>query len=214
MRVLVTSSRNTFALDLVRKLGDAGNYVVAADTYAGAMGSHSKYVAAHAVTASPRFETDQFIADICKIVQDHDLDTIIPTFEEAFYLAARVADLPEGVQLLTGSFDKLARLHDKGSFQRLAQQAGVPIPETVVVSSDDELHAAIDRFPQYFARAVFSRGGVGLLTNTGPLAGRMSVDDCHPTPDQPWLVQPFTDGPMVCSYSMIVDGKVTGQCTY
>ncbi len=214
MRALVTSSRNTFALDLVRKLGSTGHYVVAADTYAGAVGNHSKYLATHAVTASPRFDTDKFIEDVCAIVDEHDLDTIIPTFEEAFYLAARAADLPEKVQLLTGSFDKLARLHDKGSFQRLVEQAGVPIPQTVVVSNEEELRAAIDRFPQYFARAVFSRGGVGLLTNTGPLAGRMAVEDCHPTPDQPWLVQPFVDGPMVCSYSVIVDGKVTAQCTY
>ncbi len=214
MRALITSSRNTFALDLVRKLGSSGHYVVAADTYHGAIGSHSKYVAGHEIFASPRFETDRFIEDICAIVKKHDIDTIIPTFEEAFYLAARVADLPDGVQLFTGKFDKLARLHDKGSFQRLVEQAGVPIPETVVVVNKEELHAAIDRFPQFFARAVFSRGGVGLLTNTGPLAGKMSVDDCHPTEEQPWLVQPFTDGPMICTYSIIVNGKVTAQCTY
>lgn len=214
MRALVTSSRNPFALDLIRKLGKSGNYVVAADTYSGAIGSHSKYIAARAVTASPRFETDKFISDICSIVEKHGIDTIIPTFEEAFYLAARVDDLPDGVKLFTGSFATLARLHDKGSFQRLVEQAGVPIPETVVVSNVGELNAAIARFPQFFARAVFSRGGVGLLTNTGPLAGKMSVEDCHPTPEQPWLVQPFTDGPMLCSYSLIIDGRVTAQCTY
>ncbi len=214
MRALVTSSRNTFALDIIRKLGGGGHYAVAADTYAGAIGSHSKYLSAHVVTASPRFETDRFIADVCRIVTEHEIDTIIPTFEEVFYLAARIDDLPEGVRLFAGGFDKLAQLHDKGSFQRLVERAGVPIPETVVVSDEDELHAAIARFPQFFARAVFSRGGVGLLTNTGPLAGKMDVADCHPTADQPWLVQPFTDGPMICTYSIIVDGRVTAQCTY
>ncbi|MBC9953812.1 carbamoyl-phosphate synthase large subunit [Leucobacter sp. cx-42] len=214
MRALVTSSRNTFALDIIRKLGSSGHYVVAADTYHGAIGSHSKYLAGHVLLASPRFETDQFIADVCEAVRAHDLDIIIPTFEEAFYLAARAADLPEGVTLFTGSFDKLARLHDKGSFQRLAEQAGVPIPETVVVSNEEELYEAIARFPRYFARAVFSRGGVGLLTNTGPLAEKMAVEDCHPTEEQPWLVQPFVDGPMLCTYSVIVDGKVTAHCTY
>lgn len=214
MRVLVTSSRNTFALDIIRKLGSRGHTVVAADTYAGAIGSHSKYVAAHEVTASPRFATDQFIADIGEIVTRHEIDLIIPTFEEVFYLSARAADLPEGVKLYAGSFDKLARLHDKASFKSLVIDAGVPVPETVVVSNRDELQAAIDRFPKYFARAAFSRGGVGLLTNTGPLAGKMEVSDCHPTPDQPWLVQPFVDGPMVCTYSTIVDGRVTSHCTY
>lgn len=214
MRVLVTGSRNTFALDIIRKLGSTGHTVVASDTYAGAIGSHSRYLAGHAVTASPRFDTDRFIADINEIVSRYDIDFILPTFEEAFYLSARVGDLPQGVRLFTGAFDKLARLHDKVSFQRLAATAGVPVPETVVATDDASLLAATQRFPRYFARAAFSRGGVGLLTNTGPLAGKVSVADIHPTPDQPWLVQPFVDGPMVCSYSVVVDGRVSAHCTY
>lgn len=214
MRVLVTSSRNIFALDIIRKLGSTGHTVVATDTYDGAVGSHSKYLEAHSVTASPRFDTDRFIADIHDLVARHDIDLIVPTFEEAFYLAARRGDLPEGVTIYTGEFDKLARLHDKASFKRLVSEAGVPVPETVVATDDASLAEAISRFPRYFARAAFSRGGVGLLTNTGPLAGAMDVSDCHPTPDQPWLVQPFVDGPMVCTYSTVVDGRVTAHCTY
>lgn len=214
MRVLITSSRNTFALDLVRKLGSVGHTVFASDTYDGAVGNHSRFLAGHLVTPSPRFETDAFIETVGAYVREHDIDVIIPTFEEVFYLAARVADLPEGVELYAGSFADLARLHDKASFQRLAQDAGVPIPETVVVTSPEELRAAIDRFPRYFARAAFSRGGVGLLTNTGPLAGKVPIEDCVPTPEQPWLVQPFVDGPMVCTYSVVVDGRVTAHTTY
>lgn len=214
MRVLITSSRNTFALDLVRKLGSVGHTVFASDTYDGAVGNHSRFLAGHLVTPSPRFETDAFIETVGAYVRAHDIDVIIPTFEEVFYLAARVADLPEGVELYAGSFSDLARLHDKASFQRLAQDAGVPIPETVVVTSPEELRTAIDAFPRYFARAAFSRGGVGLLTNTGPLAGKVPIEDCVPTPDQPWLVQPFVDGPMVCTYSVVVDGRVTAHTTY
>ncbi len=214
MRVLVTSSRNTFALDIIRKLGSTDHTVVATDTYDGAVGSHSKYLETHAVTASPRFDTDAFISDVNDLVARYEIDVIIPTFEEAFYLAARRDDLREGVQLYTGEFGALARLHDKASFQRLVSEAGVPVPETVVATDDESLAEAISRFPRYFARAAFSRGGVGLLTNTGPLAGKMLVSDCHPTPDQPWLVQPFIDGPMVCTYSTVVDGRVTAHCTY
>lgn len=209
MRVLVTSSRNPFAVDIIRKLGSEGHTVVATDTYHGAMGSHSKYAHAHAVTASPTFDTDAFIADVVGLVNDHEIEVIVPSFEEAFYLAARAHDLPDGVRLYAGAFDKLARLHDKASFQRLVEEAGVPIPETIVATDDPSLAAAIEKFPKYFARAAFSRGGVALLTNTGPLAAQMSVEDCHPTPDQPWLVQPFIDGPMVCTYSTIVNGRVT-----
>lgn len=214
MNILVTSSRNPFALDIIRKLGSTGHTVFAADTYDGAMGSHSKYAKGHGVYASPTFDTDKFIADINDFVVDNQIDMILPTFEEAFYLSARREDLAEGVDLYTGPFDKLAILHDKVSYQKLCEDAGVPIPETVVATDDASLRAATEKFPQYFARAAFSRGGVALLTNTGPLAGALKLDEVHPTVDQPWIVQPFTDGPMVCSYATIVDGKVTSIATY
>lgn len=214
VRVLVTSSRNTFALDIIRKLGSLGHEVHASDTYGGAVGSHSRYLTGHFVTSSPRFETDAFIDEVGRYAAEHGIELIVPSFEEVFYLAARAADLPAGVRVYAGSFADLARLHDKASFQRLAASAEVPLPETVVVTSPEELKSAIARFPRYFARAAFSRGGVGLLTNTGPLAGTVPVDGCIPTPDQPWLVQPFVDGPMVCSYSTIVDGRITSHCTY
>ena len=113
MRVLITSSRNTFALDLVRKLGSVGHTVFASDTYDGAVGSHSRFLAGHLVTPSPRFETDAFIETVSAYVRAHDIDLIIPTFEDVFYLAARVADLPEGVELFAGSFSDLARLHEE-----------------------------------------------------------------------------------------------------
>lgn len=214
MKVLVTSSRNTFALDIIRKLGSTGHTVVAADTFGGALGSHSKYAKAHVVTASPTFATDQFIKDVVAAVQEHDLDTILPTFEEAFYLSARRAELPEQVRLLTGEFAQLARLHDKETFQGIAAKAGVPAPETVIATDDASLREAVERWPHYFARAAFSRGGVALLTNTGPLAGKLDIADVHPTTEQPWLVQPFVDGPMVCSYSTLIDGRVTAHSTY
>ncbi len=214
MRILVTSSRNPFALDMIRKLGSVGHEVYASDTYEGAMGNHSKYAAGHTATASPTFDTDQFIADISDFVEENDIELIIPSFEEAFYLAARRGDLPEGVTVYTGPFNKLARLHDKVSFQRLCEDAGVPIPETVVATDDQSLADAIAKFPKYFARAAFSRGGVALLTNTGPLEGALKVEDVHPTAEQPWLVQPFVDGPMVCTYADVVDGKVTSMVTY
>lgn len=214
MRVLVTSSRNPFALDIIRKLGSTGNTVFASDTYAGAMGSHSKYATGHAVTASPTSDTDQFIADINRIVAENNIELILPTFEEAFYLAARRDDLVDGVEVFTGPFAKLAMLHDKVSFQRLCEDAAVPIPETIVASSDTELQDAAKKFPEYFARAAFSRGGVALLTNTGPLAGQMNIEDCHPTEEQPWIVQPFVSGSMVCTYATVVNGKVTSMVTY
>jgi hypothetical protein len=156
----------------------------------------------------------QVIDDVEAIVERHGIELVVPCFEEAFYLATRHAGLSRLATLYTGTFPQLARLHDKVSFQRYAREHGARVPETIVAHDDASLREAIARFPHYFDRAAFSRGGVALLTNTGPLAGAVAVEDCHPSSEQPWLVQEFVGGPMVCSYSCLHDGRVTAHCTY
>jgi predicted ATP-grasp superfamily ATP-dependent carboligase len=214
VRVLVTSSRLPFALDMIRKLAEQGHQVYACDSYELAPGSHSRYLAGHFVTASPSAETQRFVDEVERVVRENRIELIVPAFEEAFYLATRHQALSAITNLYTAPFETLALLHDKGSFQKLCERLGLPTPETVVAASDAELRAAIERFPRYFGRAAFSRGGVSLLTNTGPLAGHLALEDCHPRPDSPWLVQEFVDGPMHCTYSTLHDGRISAHCAY
>ena len=119
MKILITSSRNPLALDMVRKLAEQGHEVYASDTFKAAAGSHSRYLAGHEVTASPRHATAAFIADVERIVDQHGIDMVVPCFEEAFYLSTRHEAISARTLLYTGSFAQLARLHDKVSFQRL-----------------------------------------------------------------------------------------------
>jgi glutathione synthase/RimK-type ligase-like ATP-grasp enzyme len=214
MKVLLTSSRMPFAVGMIRKLADAGHSVYASDDYELAPGSHSRYLEDHFVTASPRGDTEQFISDVERIASEQGIDVIVPAFEEAFYLSTQHDRLSKAATLYFAPFSTLARLHDKAAFQSLVTELGLRTPETIVASSDDELRAALDRFPRYFARAAFSRGGVSLLSNTGPLAGHLSVDDCHPTPESPWLVQEFVDGPMMCTYTTMHRGRASAHCAY
>jgi glutathione synthase/RimK-type ligase-like ATP-grasp enzyme len=214
MRILITSSRLPFALDMVRKLAARGHDLYASDSYEVAPGSHSRYLAGHFVTAAASAETEVFIADVERIVRENEIELVVPAFEEAFYLATRHAALSERTILFTAPFKTLARLHDKDRFTQLAERLGLPTPTTVVARSDEELREGIERFPRYFARAAFSRGGVSLLTNTGPLAGKLEGSDCHPSESSPWLVQEFVEGPMHCTYSTLHGGRVTAHCAY
>ena len=214
MRILITSSRMPFALDAIRKLGERGHEVWASDSYESAPGSHSRYLEGQLVTASPSEQTEQFVDDIEAAAREHRIELVLPMFEEAFYLATQAERLSAVTAVFTAPFATLARVHDKDSFQKLCEHLGLPTPKTVVARSDAELRDAIERFPHFFARAAFSRGGVSLLTNTGPLAGHMSVKESHPTQASPWLVQQFVDGPMQCTYSTLHDGNVTAHCAY
>jgi glutathione synthase/RimK-type ligase-like ATP-grasp enzyme len=214
VRILITTSRLPFALGLIRKLAAAGHEVHTSDAFAVAPGSHSRWLSGHTTTAPPAQEPERFIADIEGYCREHGIERIVPAFEEAFYLATQRDRLAETAELFTAPFATLARLHDKATFTTLAQELGLPLPETITCRSDEDLADAVARWPQWFARAAFSRGGVGLLTNTGPLAGHTRIEDVHPTPEQPWLVQPFVDGPMLCTYSSIRGGRVIAHLCY
>jgi hypothetical protein len=214
VRVLVTSSRMPFALDAIRKLGERGHEVLACDSYAASPGGHSRYCAEHFVTASPAADPERFASDVERIAGERGVEVVLPMFEEVFYLAARHERLSAVTRLYAPSFRTLAQVHDKGTFQELCDRLQLRTPQTVLAHSPEELREAIGRFPRYFARAAFSRGGVGLLTNTGPLAGHLSPDDCQPTEANPWLVQEFVDGPMHCTYSCLHGGRVASHMSY
>jgi hypothetical protein len=203
-----------FALDMVRKLAAEGHAVYAADDHPLSPGNHAKYVTGHFVYPSPRRDTAGFLAELERIVREHQIDVIVPAFEETFYISTQIERLSRFAKVFASPFPVLARLHDKGAFQRLVTQLGLPVPETVLVTSRDELREATGRLGSYFARAAFSRGGVCCLTNTGPLAGWLDMDEVHPTPASPWLVQPFVEGETVCTYSTAHGGRVSSHLMY
>ena len=71
MKLLITSSRMPFALDMIRKLGERGHEVYACDSYAAAPGSHSKYLAGHITTASATGDPEAFVDDVQRYVTEN-----------------------------------------------------------------------------------------------------------------------------------------------
>ena len=214
MRVLITSSRMPFALDEIRKLGKEGHHVVASDTFRTAPGSHSRYAESWTVTASPRFARDQFIRDIRDIVRAERIDLVVPAFEEAFYLAWHLDELAPDTEVFVPPFSTLATLHNKATLLDLARSLSIRTPRTTLVDSSEALKRALKDFDGYFGRAAFSRGGVQLLTNRGPLAGELDIDECKPTPANPWLIQEFVDGEDICTFSIAHHGRIRAHATY
>jgi predicted ATP-grasp superfamily ATP-dependent carboligase len=214
MRILITSARLPHAVGMIRKLGEAGHEIYASDTFRTSPGLHSHYVKKAILTASPTFATHTFVGQVADAVRAHGIDLVIPAFEEVFYLARHLSDLPHPEKYFCSPFETLARLHDKKTFVDLCQELDLPIARTITVTSDAELRSATEQFPEYFGRASFSRGGVELLTNTGSLAGAVELEEVHPTPEQPWVIQEFVHGEDFCSYSVAHHGVLAAHDTY
>lgn len=203
-----------FSVDEIRKLGAAGNTVVASDTFGATPGGHSRGAAHHIVTAAPTQEPDAFVADVVAAIERFDVDVVLPMFEEVFYLAAHRDRLEGRAELFFPDIETLARVHDKVTFAELCREVGLPVAEPVTATTDEELTTALGRWDQWFARAAYGRGGLDILTNAGPLAGEGDVADVHPTPENPWLVQEYLQGVDRCSWSVVRDGTVTLHSTY
>ena len=163
---------------------------------------------------APKQETDEFIDAIVDILADQQIEWLLPMFEEVFYLAAHRDRLEGGCRLFFPDFATLAQVHDKVTFSALCRELGLPVAESITATSVDELKDAIGRFDHWFARAAYGRGGLNVLTNTGPLAGEGSVDESQPSSDDPWLVQEYLEGVDMCSWSVVHDGEVVLHSTY
>ncbi len=148
------------------------------------------------------------------IIEEQEIEWLLPMFEEVFYLAAHRDRLEGGCELFFPDFDTLAKVHDKVSFAALCRELGLPVAESVTATSTSELQDAIGRWDHWFARAAYGRGGLNVLTNSGPLAGEGSVDEAAPTPDDPWLVQEYLEGVDLCSWSVAKHGQVVLHSTY
>jgi glutathione synthase/RimK-type ligase-like ATP-grasp enzyme len=169
-------------------------------------------LAGHRTTPSPRYETRAFIEAIAQFVRDESIDLVLPAFEEVFYLAAFRHQL--GAPLFAPALETLQELHNKASLLTLARSLGLAVPPTEIAHDPAELGEAIARFEHFFARPAYSRGGVDLFTNTGPLAGAVDQQDCLPTPHNPWLVQSFVDGTDICCFAVAHHGHVAAFSSY
>ncbi len=214
MNFLVTGTRQPFALDEIRKLGRMGHRVTTLDAFSTAPGSHSRYAQRRILTVSPRFELAGFLADLKRAIREEGIDVLLPTFEEAFYIAAHHEELSQLTTVFSSPLPVLARLHHKGAFAQLAVDLGLPTPRSEVVADRDALRAATAARERYVARPVFSRGGTQVLTNAGPMKGLLALDACSPTTEKPWLVQDFVGRHEVCTFSVVQHGRVCAHSAY
>lgn len=212
LNILVTCGRFHPAIGMVRALHAGGARIDVADAYKLSPALHSGAVDTAHVVASAAPDPARYARDIGEIVAHRRIDLVIPSYEDGFFLARYAKLIP--APLFVPDFSTLERLHDKARFVALCADLGLRTPKTDVVARRDDLRTATARFDDFVARPAFSRGGLVYLTNHGPRAGEISIDDCTPTDDNPWLVQEYVDGDDACSFSIVRDGRVVVHCVY
>ncbi|MDL0125111.1 ATP-grasp domain-containing protein [Halobacterium salinarum] len=131
MKVLVTDGRSLATLAAVRSLGKCGHTIHCGESFKHNLSSYSKYADTRVVYPDPEENPREFINHLISLSERESYDLIIPVRDAATLAISCHKDvLEEHTNVVISDHDTLSPFMDKGETVRIAQQAGVPVPDT------------------------------------------------------------------------------------
>ncbi|WLR51152.1 ATP-grasp domain-containing protein [Bacillus tianshenii] len=208
--VLVTGGRAPATLELIRSLGKQGHRIIVAESFPFHLSKASRYVFKHYDLPSPCKEYERFVSELENIIRAEQVELLIPTCEEIFYIAKAKQHLSKHCRVFVDQFDKLITLHNKYEFIKLAEHVGLVVPKTFLVESTEQLERLADKERPAILKPVYSR----FSTSVRKLSGDESLPPLDITPAFPWVYQHYIEGKQYCSYSVAYEGKLLLHSVY
>lgn len=159
--VLLTLGRLPKALDLARGFSEAGWRVVIAEPFSWHLARVSRSVAKCVRLPAPARDPEGYRKALLDVVAREEVSLVVPISEEALHAVSIAGDLPPGVRLFSEPLERLLRLHDKLRFIRLAQDYGLPVPETWRLGSAEA--EGLTQRSATVIKGIHSCSGTGLL---------------------------------------------------
>jgi predicted ATP-grasp superfamily ATP-dependent carboligase len=210
--ILLTCGRGTYSLTLARAFHAAGHRVLVADAWTRSLCRLSATVDRYFHVPSPARETDAWIGALRWIVQQERVDLIVPVYEEAFYLAKANVGSAEPLPLFAPDFATLIGLHDKWQFIQKANSLGLSVPDTVLLTSRDDLLREYSRDGKNRVfKPVYSRFASQTVARPQDLE---AIENAEPTARRPWVSQAFLSGRPYATFSIAHQGRLTAHVTY
>lgn len=226
-RILLTGGRAPATLELARLLRAAGHKVFAAESAPYHLCRASRAVERSFPVPAPAFDPAGFAAALARIADECRIDALIPTCEEIFHVSRELDRFAGHCKVLAAPLDELDRLHHKGAFIRLAEEAGLPAPPTAIVETPDGWLPLLadDAFADGFVlKPAYSRFAARVIT-VEPREGRLSpsvreavrrkLDEVGGvSPRRPWIAQKLLRGEEWCTYGVAHDGVLAAFAAY
>lgn len=207
--ILITGCRMFFALELARAFSRAGHTVYVADSVWPHLCYVSNAVKKSFIIPSPRFDFEKFQNRLKQIIQDYEINMVVPVFEDVLYLAKAIPHLPQNCRYFCSSLDTLEKLYDKWHFYEEQEKLDILSPATVLIQTNEDLQK-LDRSKEYALKACYSRGSFSLKKiSPHQKLPQISIDKKNP-----WIAQEWIEGKKYCSYSICHEGKVVAHAVY
>ena len=205
MHVLILGARAPACLEWARAFNAAGWRVTAGDSLRWPVARFSSAIHDYLRLPEPRPDPVGWIEALRTAVAKLGVDLVLPTCEESFYLAHGRDRIP--CKVMTVDFPLMHRLHHKGWFADMIKGWEVEAPETHLLEARGDL-AAFTNSADWVFKPAYSRFANRTLLRTKQLSA------IRPSPEQPRVAQRFAAGREHCSFSLLVEGRLTAHACY
>lgn len=208
MHVLILGARAPACLEWARAFDAAGWRVTVGDSLRWPVARFSK--AAHEYLRLPEARPDPagWIEALRRGVIERGVDLVLPTCEESFYLAHGRARIPCEVKVV--DFELMHQLHHKARFAQMVQGWEVQAPETHLLETKAAIAPFLSTASEWVFKPAYSRFANHTLLRPNP----KQLQALNPSPEQPWVAQRFVAGREHCSFSVLVQGRLTAHACY
>lgn len=211
MNILITGARAPIAVEMAKALNHEGHRIWMTDCLSNPLGKASPYSQAYIRTPAPRTNFAGFEASLVAACIQHEIDFIIPTCEEVFWLAA-LRNLPARTQLRAAPLETLYLLHNKAIFAQMATDLGYGCTFSRTLKSPEEVmeFANLVEMEHFVVKPAFSRSAI----NTLIAPSIKQLKKLQPTTEQPWLAQTRETGTEYCVYNVAHEGQLLMHVAY
>ena len=207
--ILLTGGRAPATLELARTFHRAGHAVFMAESLRGHLSEPSNALTANYLVPPPRQQTSAFLDALKTIIIENKIDLLIPTCEEVFYISMGRNQLL--CKVFVEPINMLQMIHHKWAFIIQALNLGLPVPETLLIRSEDELLMAFAQWQKLVLKPIYSRFASRTLIRP---TLKQALTTVTIDPDNPWIAQEFIDGQQFCTYSICHHGHITAHTAY
>lgn len=197
--MLILGARAPVAVEWARAFALSGWQVMVGDSLRFPLARFSRFTSQFLRLPPVAQQFSAWQQALQQAVQREKIDYILPTCEEALYLALVKNQL--GCEVGVTESEQMQTLHDKFRFsQWLAQQSLLTTPETYLLTDDDAVVPFIEDSQQWVFKPVYSR--FAWETLIAPDAQKLK--NLKPTKAQPWVAQRFIKGTEYCIVNYLI----------
>ena len=219
MNILVTGLFEPAALHAIRRFGQLGHKVYAAEGHRLAFAGFSKYVTRRLRLPNMRYFPAAYAERLLSELETGRYDVYFPSYEEIILMSHFRDRVLAATQTVIPETDTLLRMHDKTRLAVLAKDAGIDTPAIFTPGSMDEareLIATVDLPIAIKQRASSGAAGFRQVHDRAELEKlycevvRVNAlrEDNLP------ILQQLIDGPTTCTLELCQNGEVKGEVMY